>query len=65
MKPERRLFPIINEMGDMEGLCAQEPQSALLHIILGQKETSWEGEVGSSGWVPRGCGPEDPGGCAS
>lgn len=43
-------------MGDMEGLCAQEPQSALLHIILGQKETSWEGEVGSSGWCLGGVG---------
>lgn len=52
-------------MGDMEELCAQEPQSTLLYIILGQKETSWEGEVGISGLVPRGCGPEDPGGCAS
>ena len=52
-------------MGDIDGLSAQEPQSALLHTILGQKETSWAGEVASSGWVPRGCGAEDPGGCAS
>ena len=65
MKAEWRLFPIINEMGDIDGLSAQEPQSALLHTILGQKETSWAGEVASYGWVPRGCGAEDPGGCAS